>query len=653
MGPDVVAGTVGLLVQASVFVLVFLATARSGSLPKAFVFAAVTATFGYSLVTSALLLLAVPWQLGNGLLAVGLAAATAFRAVRRTVAEGWRSSAPRLRSGWPALLIGGLIALFHLGINVLKPVLDVDGQLYHGPTLASIIQAGSLWGWSYPNQYLAYTDLTMAGGVNLATATGVVRFDDAIQIPYLLLLIGLVVWALDGRFRSATVRTSVAFVVVSAPVIWLQARVLYVDAAYAAAVVAAALIIVRTSRFRYADSLVLGAAIAAIFATKPAGLLTGAIMLVLAVLVIVVRRIRANEGLPGIGWSLLALAAPLVAGASFYLRNLFQFRNPVFPVAVDLGPLHLPGIVDFSVFASGDRGNGLFDPGRWSSYGQGLLSGIVNGVTKPDYDPRAGGYGWIPILVVVLVLVALVIQWILIARGRAKPAYPRQRWLTQIAYIGIAAAIVSVQPAASDSRYVIGPTVLLLCAAMMCSLVDTRTVADIVIGVLSIVIALGQVVWTEDRTYPGLAHIANLSELGPAAQPPTPGNPWGPGDAIAWLETAADRDCVTIALETSGGLTPSGMGEPSYFGNQPYGLYGEHLCNSVRPITMTDGIDAESSRSTEGLFAGADFALLYDDHVDAWADGFDVIEACYAPVAAIPGSSVYPQDVRVLANTCR
>lgn len=68
---------------------------------------------------------------------------------------------------------------------------------------------------------------------------------------------------------------------------------------------------------------------------------------------------------------------------------------------------------------------------------------------------------------------------------------------------------------------------------------------------------------------------------------------------------------------------------------------------------MTDGIDAESSRSTEGLFAGADFALLYDDHVDAWADGFDVIEACYAPVAAIPGSSVYPQDVRVLANTCR
>lgn len=646
-----IAGSAGLIAQAIVAVGVVLLASPTRSLPQRLAAGLAISIFGIALLTAASMLIGLPWQaIGPAVLAAAGAAASRA-SIRRRLATGWVDVRARLAGNPLAVILVAAVALVHTVIDVLKPAVDIDGLLYHGPVLASMVQTGSLWGWTMPNQYMAYTDLTMAGGVFLASATGEVVFDDAIQIPHLVLLMVLVVWMLERRFRSVAVRCGIALLVVSPTVVWLQPRLLYVDLAYAAAIVLTVAVLVMVRRPRPLDLLTIGVGIGAVIATKPAGALTG-ILLAIAALAVLVVRWRGSRSLLGTARAVsIWMLPPVIASGAFYIRNLVEFGNPVFPIAASFGPITLPGIVDLSTFASGARGNGLVDPSRLVSFASGIADGMLHGVVKPDYDPRSGGFGVIPLVVLGLVLLVVVVQVALVLAQRSRFSVTRTGWRRPAAFAGFALAVLVIQPSTFDSRYVIGPTVLLTIALLHITVASAGPRwLDALVGVLAVTAAIGQIAWTEWVAHPGARDVLELPALPSVWQPSAPGNPWGPSDALAWLPSPSTAGCLTIVVETVGGVTPTGLFEPSDLAELPYGLYGDALCNRVIPVQLDeDGPDAV----TAGALAQADYLVLYADHASDWADGSEAVDACFTAVAAYEGTQANPEPLLILASSCR
>ena len=642
-----VAGSLGLILQIAGFVAILLLCVPRYGVSRALVNAGVVSIYGYALIVSFMLLLAVPWQVTN--VALGFSAATSLLApgVRHRLVAGVAPFLQALRRGRVAVAMVIAILLLHIFVVAIIPELSVDGQLYHGPVLANIVQSGSLWGWDVPNQYAYYTDLTMAGGVNLATFTGDARFDAALQIPHLLLLIFLINWALSATIRFAFVRVALATLIVSAPVIWLQPRILYVDLAYGVAVAGAIFFIVLVHKFSRFDLIVLGMLVGAVFATTPTGILTGLVLGLGVVVVVAVRRRHVEY----FGRTLLlligAFVPPVVLAMSAYLRNFVQFGNPVYLVQASFGPITLPGILDLSAFASGERGDGLIDPARLISFVKNIAVGATQGVSKLDYDPREGGFGYVPLVVVVIAVSLIALQVRARLRSTTVDHASQSTWRAQVGIVGIVAAILIVQPATFDARYVIGPIIALLTGLLMTSIAAFPPVSEMVAGCIATVIAVGQVGWTEQNMYPGINVALYLMHAPMSEQPNTLGNPWGRGVNVAWLPEGPDR-CVTIALQTAGGVTPRGVEEASLLGALAYGLYGDQLCNRVFPVTLDgDGIPTK----IDGL-EGADYLVLYADDVDDWNLAFPGLAGCLAPVYSVPGSEEYPQRETVLLNTC-
>lgn len=646
-----IAGSVGLAVQALIFGAVYLAFAPSRGRSIAVLYAALAAVDGYSLVLLGAMTLGVPWQVDNVVLAVLAVGVFASPRMRRAIGRPLPSAGGLLRRQWgAAVLVVGVIA-FHVLVAALVPELSIDGQLYHGPTLAQLVQTGTVWGWRMPNQYLAYSDLAMVGSINLATFTGGTWFDNGAQVPHLVILILVVNVALRGRFRRAWVRVSVALLIVSAPVIWIQPRILYVDVAYGAAVAALIVLVATNRRASGADVLFAAIAGASILAIKPTGVLTSALLLFVLLIVSLLRRRSAGQSWGrSVGTTAAAIATPSVLALGFYARNLIEFGNPVYPVQVAFGPIHLPGVIDLSVFVSGDRGSGLIDPLRWLTYAGSILEGVRSGVLKPDYDPRSGGFGWMPLLVVVVTVVAVAISSIVCAHRRGRAGFRlRGNLAAQGRLIGLAAAVLLVQPSTFDTRYVIGPTVAIVAAVAMTTVVRaTVRMAEVVAGALALVLAGGQAAWVELNVYPGLAAIRELRTLPQEWQPVTPGNPWGRGENIAWLPDDPTT-CNRVVLQTEGGVGTAGMMERTALSTLTYGLYGASLCNVVTSVQL-DSVAAGTA--SEDPVPTADYVVVYTTDLQRWEALEPTAARCWHPVQSIEGTDAYPEGVTVLHASC-
>lgn len=612
------------------------------------VHAGIIAVYGYALIVAFLALFAIPWQVTNVLLALVVLTIFSLRRVRKATSKGFNAFRARVSRIWGSFLVIGVLLGIQIGVTGVEADLSIDGQLYHGPALANIVQSGSLWGWTASNQYVYYSDLSVAGGVNLATFAGDARFDNALQVPHLVLLVLLINWALSLKFTSSFARISFAALIVSAPVIWLQPRILYVDLAYGVAVLGCIFFATLVQEFRKLDILVAGVALAAVFATKPTGILTGIFLLVVLVCVLILRSRKMAQARKVIPVILLGLGAPLVMAMSFYFRNLVQFANPVYPVQVRLGPLVLPGILDLSVFASGERGNGLVDPSRIASYFHSVGFGMLHGVTKLDYDPRIGGFGMVPTFLLMLTLALVVVQ--LLSRNRARGVATKQlaMWKVQVGIVSMAVVILLVQPATFDARYTIGPTVALFVAVLLTSLAALTAVVQLSAGGVALLLAFGQITWTEYKMYPGVRVAQEILQGPEAWQPNAPGNPRGRGPQTAWLPSNSEK-CFVIALQTNGGVTQSGMTERSYLGTFSYGLYGDGLCNQVLPITVANGDD---SPEVDSEVRRADYLIVYQQDVGYWEKEFSELETCLRPVDSVEPSENYPQPAVVLRNTC-
>lgn len=649
-----IAGIAGLILQISVFLLVFLLS-KEGDRTRGAFYAAVSAIYGYTLYIVLGMLLGIPWAFTNVVGLISIAALLLKSSLRQRLkqnAAGLKNAVFRNSIG---IVLLASVMMFQVVIAVLKPELSVDGQLYHGPTMVQMIQSGSLWGWSAPSEYLYYSDLSMASGINLATFTGHAIFDDAMQTQHLLVMLLGLNWMLSKRFKSSFSRASFAILIVAAPVIWLQPRILYVDLAYGAAVTSAVFILAGNTQFKRRDVLVAGISMGALLGTKPAGVLTSVLLLAVLIAILLwqdrTELLKNRDGWRKLGGFLPLFTVPLIAGFSMYARNWISFGSPTFPVATDIGPFRFGGKLSLAL-VSGDPSGKTVSLSHFKTYVSGILDGMTGGLTKLDYDPRSGGFGYVPLFVALLILVLIISQVLIsIVRRRDSLKYPAY-WRQQIGLVLLAFAVILIQPASLNSRYVIGPTVILLAALVLTGLKISLKLFEKLVACAALIAAIGQISWTETHMYPGLKSILGLRTLNAAYQPLTPGNPWGMSTMLSWLPT---NSCTTIAFENSGGVQPGGLMEPTRLATFPYGLYGSQLCNSVNGIALQNYVDAEGNaiqNVTQSFIESADYLVVYSNHVSSWETRLGLDQTCLRTVATIQGDSDYPQDETVLRNLC-
>ncbi|WP_100810224.1 hypothetical protein [Microbacterium sp. BR1] len=645
-------GSLGILVQLALLFGVAASLRSSRGTALAALYGALVAIVGYPLVVVALLFVNVPWQVTNVILAATIVGAFALRSVREPVLNGLRMIPSDARRNWPALAIIVAALGIHWTIAAFKPEVSGDGMMYHGPILALLSQSGSLWGWDMVSQYMAYTDLTMVGAINLATFTGTAAFDDAAQIPHLFVLLLVLNVAFQRRFRSSTVRMCLAILIVSAPVIWLQPRTLLVDLAYGAAISTSIVLIAVVRHARPLDTMMCAMAIAGVLASKPTGIATSALLLGFLVLAVIVRgvRQRARVG-PLLLHHASAALVPLLLSLTFYARNLIAFGNPVYPVRVSLGPLDLRGVVDFSLFSSGDRGAGLVDLIRLRTFAEGLASGAMHGVTKLDYDPREGGFGYVPLWILILAVALLIAQAIVGVLRTSRFAWRADLFVPAIIITALSIGVITLQPASFDSRYVIGPTVCILAATLAISpVLRPPRLIDAIAALCALILAGNQIWWTETHMNPGLRSVLDTRSYSADLQADTPGNPWGQGWRTSWL----GDDCSTIALQTSGGLDANGWQTDAPFAALPYPLYGPRLCNEVIGITIP-GVVADGARqgAAEAALMTADYLVLYERDMAFWEAAYPASAQCWQRILTIPAfEGSFPEANAVLANTC-
>jgi hypothetical protein len=543
----------------------------------------------------------------------------------------------------------GVLAFQSL-IALLKPEVSIDGQLYHGPILGELISSNSIWGWIPLNQYVYYTDLTSVGGINLATFTGSTYFDDALQIPFLALLFLSINYVLSPRLRSPFLRFSIAFLISSAPVIWLQPRILYVDLAYAVAIVIPVFVITRRKKLDNYDLLIAIISIAGVLATKPSGLAAGLFLFS----ILFFRYIFGSDQRlfsKRIMYFFCISIPVMVAGSLIYVRNLISFGNPIYPIKFSSSVINLPGIIDFNVFASGSRGTGVADLSRINDYFGSMFLGVFRGIQKFDYDPRDGGFGYIPLAVVAIVCLFQILQLSVSVFTGKKLRNPFT--LTSVYMALIALVLTAIQPSSFDSRYVIAPTVILLCSIALINFeIETHKIHTIVAS-FAVFLAVLQIIWTEVNMYPGINSIRELKHLSSEWQPVTPGNLWGDSSKMSWLENAKNN-CSSISVEYSGGLTENGMNEPSFLGVFSYGLYGKYLCNRVIPriYAQNKPIENDQLQKRYSLIENDDFFILYTSHMAEWKSKLNNFDNCWETVQEIKGTDDYLEALTVLKNKC-
>ena len=336
----------------------------------------------------------------------------------------------------PVLMISLVALVIAVVAGYYLPVWQWDALGYHLPYVNFALQRGTLadlpsdmpYLSTYPHivEYLFIAWRAMLPDDRLVDLAGV-----------LLGLLGALAVATIARGQGARTAHAVAAGAawLTLPAVFLQLPTNYVDVAAAAFLLTAAAFLLGPLDARRV--LLAGAAVGLLLGAKPTALL-GAVLL-LAALAFRARR----EGL-----LLAAVPAAVVAavlGAETYVVNLIRHANPIWPVRVDVGAVHLPGTHTMSELLA----SGANTP---RTHGNPLQRVVESWTTVfpplPVFDMRVGGLG----LVFLIALPFAVVRAV------------RARSLT----VALVAAASLAVPDPSIARFVLGFAGLVIALAVPC-----------------------------------------------------------------------------------------------------------------------------------------------------------------------------------------
>ena len=379
--------------------------------------------------------------IASALLAAGLAGAPGraqLAADLRAVGTGMRSLSTE-----PALLVAPLLACLALGIATLAAYLCVpwawDALSYHLPVVYDALVEHRIREVPthvfYANAYPHLVDLTyVAWRVLLADDT----FVELGQVAFAPMGV-LGVAAMAERCGVAPARAvALSCLWLATPVVALQLPSAYVDVAFASLVLAG--YVFATARVTPAHLAAAALSLGLALGSKPSGPLVVGV----GCLVVLARTARARR----IGEGVLAVAGVLLVGGWKYLENLVVHGNPIWPIELRAGPIHLAGPSRMDEIAN----VGLQEPYASMGWGGRLLSSWT--AAFPDshvYDMRIGGFG--PLFTFVLLPVAL-------ACGLLAWRIPRAR--THLAPIGALVIVLSLATLATPAAYLPRYTVALV-----------------------------------------------------------------------------------------------------------------------------------------------------------------------------------------------
>ncbi len=365
-----------------------------------------------------------------GVLLVGTVALCAWRREWK-LALPWRQLVTVESSPLVVLSVAALMVC--LAAAYLLPVWQWDSLGYHLPYVDFVLQHGSFADVP-PDLFYISTYPHVVEHVFLAWRAMLPddRLVDAAQIPFGLLgALAIATLARDfGARRDHAVAAGLAWLTL--PAVFLQLPTNYVDVASASLLLASVCFVLAPATAR--NVLLAGVSLGLFLGSKPNAPL-GTVLL-FAIVAIRGWRDGRRKTLA------VAVITILFLGAESYVVNFARHGNPIWPVQVNVGPLHLSGVLPMRF---------LLESGAAAPHleGRGLLRILRSWSSlsaPPAFDMRFGGLG-------VVFLVALPFACMAAFRRRSVPLL-----------VALAATLASPDPAIA--RYVFAfPAVLLALAA--------------------------------------------------------------------------------------------------------------------------------------------------------------------------------------------
>ena len=373
----------------------------------------------------------------------------------------------------------------HRGLNALRGILRVRSQTFALiPSLCAIfivvLAAGCLEVWSWDSlgyhlpvvfdaidrggfreipSHIPYVNVYPRGGERLFAFARLLLPDDGwIDLAQLPGALGAVVIT-AALARRAGARFGIALACASlwltVPAVALQIPTNYVDIYFACWLLAVAYFATGTLDARRA--LLVGVSLAMLLACKAVGLVPALICgLVFAIRVVWHRR----------AWLAVIAAASATMGTFTYISNLFRYGNPVWPVAVSVGPFQFAGLDPAGPMYVQGLEEGI---ARWP----GPLRLLLSLVSEPRYyiyDMRLGGFGpVVQLLVVSLPVVIAVKIWKSWSLGRKASVVATVKKTTAL-LLGPIVVVVSTMflPMAQWPRFSLAvPAAVLVAAACL------------------------------------------------------------------------------------------------------------------------------------------------------------------------------------------
>ena len=319
-------------------------------------------------------------------------------AVRIRGLKMWPRRWPVSLSTLPVLGVAAFALVVVTLAAYLLPVWQWDALGYHLPYVNFALQRGTFADIPVDVAYVStYPHVVEDVFIAWRALIPDDRLVELAHLPFGLLgatAVGLIAYRQGAR--ASAVAAGAAWLTL--PAVFLQLPTNYVDVASAALLLTAIAFVL--SSVDCTRVILAAIALGMFLGSKPSAPL--AAVLVFAALAVAAWR----SGLRTIG---IAAVVVLLLGGESYLTNLVRQGNPVWPVRIDLGPIHLPGRFPMSdLLASGaaaPRAHGslamrVFD--SWTTIWPAV----------PAFDMRVGGLG-------VLILVALPFALISVVRQRS------------------------------------------------------------------------------------------------------------------------------------------------------------------------------------------------------------------------------------------